>query len=63
MIIEEDQQIKPFIPIWNKGKNQLLKYEIRPFNDGCNNIADITYAIFIDKNKEQQEVVAWIKWK
>jgi hypothetical protein len=62
-MIEEQEQIKPFIPIWNKGKNQLIAYEIRPFDDGYGHIADITYAIFIDKNKEQQEVVAWINWK
>ena len=57
-----EEPIKPFIPIWNRGKNKIFKYEKRFFDDGVGHTANITYALFKDKNNEQQEVVAWIKW-
>jgi hypothetical protein len=55
-------KLEPFIPIWNRGKNSLIKYEVRHFDDGVGNTAQITYALFLDKNKEEQEMVAYIKW-
>lgn len=54
--------IKPFIPIWNDKKNKLIRFDVRPFDDGVGHTAQITYAIFLDKNKEEQEMVAYVKW-
>lgn len=56
-------KIEPFIPVYSRGKNKLLRYEIRHFDDGVGHLADLTIAIYLDKNNEEQEMVARVKWK
>ncbi len=53
---------EPFIPNWNRGKNSLLRYDVRLFDDGAGHTAQITYVLFLDKHKEEQESVAYVKW-
>lgn len=55
-------EIEPYIPIWKRGKNEFIRYEQRDFDDGCGHLAKITVALFLDKNKIQQEMVAHVKW-
>lgn len=53
---------KIFKPSWKQGKNKFIKYETRYFDDKFGHTAYITYALYIDKNNEHQECVAWVKW-
>lgn len=59
----EIPKIKPFYPKWSQGKNKLIRFEDRPFDDGVGHTATITWAIYSDKNDETQEMVAYVKWK
>lgn len=52
-----------YIPVWNRGKNKLIGYEPRQFHDGVGNHALVHWAIYLDKHNEQQEMVAWVRWK
>jgi hypothetical protein len=54
--------IKPFRPIYCSGKNKLLKYRYEPFDDGHGHTAILRIAEYIDKNNNQQEMVAQVKW-
>lgn len=48
--------------IWNRSPNKLIRYEERQFDDGVGHTAIITVAIYLDKNKTEREVDAYVKW-
>jgi len=55
-------KVEPYVPVFNRGQNSLLRYEERPFDDGVGHTATLVVAIFLDKNKKQQEMVTQVKW-
>lgn len=57
-----NKQIKPVVPPWKAGKNKFIRFEVRPFDDGHGHTAMITWAIFLNKDKEEDEMVAYVKW-
>lgn len=54
--------IVPHYPIYCQAPNQLLRYEIRPFETGNGIKAHVRVAIFLDKNKKQHEMDAQVLW-
>lgn len=54
--------IEPFIPVYCRSPNQLIRYEVRDFDDGYGHTAKIRYAIFKTKKGEIQEMVAQVMW-
>ena len=56
-------KIEPFLPIYSRKPNKLLKYIEEDFDDGCNHLAIIRNAIFQDKNGKEQSCVAQVIWK
>ena len=49
-------------PIWSRPPNKFIRYENRNFDDLAGHTAVITYAIYLDKNKVEKEIEAFIKW-
>lgn len=56
------EKIKPYIPLWNKEGNKLVRFEEREFDDGVGHIGILTVAVFKTKKGEIKEMDAWIKW-
>lgn len=55
--------MKPYIPIYNRPPNKLIRKEVSMFNDFENNLfAEITSAIFLDKNKKEKSMDIIVKW-
>ena len=57
-----------YIPVWKRPPNRFIKYEARPFTLPANAYGIVksgieTIAIFKDKNGNDQEMQAFIKWK
>ena len=57
-----NSKVVPYIPVWCKPPNQLIRYETYDYVDPVGNEAVVTKAIFKDKNGKQQEMDAFIKW-
>ena len=55
--------IVPYIPIYCKAPNTLVRYEERPFTCGAGHHGIERVAIFLDKNKKEQEMTAQVIWK
>lgn len=55
-------KITPHYPIYCQAPNKLLRYEIRKFvtDNGIN--AHVRVAIYLDKNKKEQEMDAQVLW-
>lgn len=56
-----------YIPVWKRSPNKFIKYEDRPFTLTANAHGIVksgieTIAIFKDKNGNDQEMQAFIKW-
>lgn len=54
--------IVPHYPTYAKAPNKLLRYELRPFDDGYGHTGQVRVAIFLDKNKKEQEMDAQVLW-
>jgi hypothetical protein len=53
-----NERVTPYLPVYARPPNKLLRYEERPFWGGI-----CRYAIFTDKNGKQQEMTAQVIWK
>jgi hypothetical protein len=51
-----------YIPIYARAPNKLLRYEERPFTCKAGKRGIERVAIFLDKNKKEQEMTAHIIW-
>lgn len=60
---ENKENTPPYIPIYNRPPNKFVKFTIEDFDDGSGHIAKITMAHFLDKNKKEKDMVAFVKWK
>lgn len=54
--------IKPYIPVYCRPPNKLIRYEMRPFDDGAGHTGMLRVAIFLDKKKHHREMVAQVRW-
>ncbi len=54
--------MKPYIPVYCRPPNKLLKYVTSNFDDGAGHTGQLTTAHFLDKNKKEAEMVAYVKW-
>lgn len=56
-------KIEPYIPVYAKAPNKLLRYEERPFvcQAGYHGIERV--AIFIDRSNKQHEMTAQVIWR
>jgi len=59
---EKKENTPPYIPIYNRPPNKFVKFTIEDFDDGCGHKATITIANFLDKNKNEKDMVAFVKW-
>lgn len=57
-----EDEVKPYLPIYTRPPNKFVRYEERQFDDGVGHTATLRYAIFIDKNGKQQEMIAQVIW-
>ena len=55
--------IIPFIPVYARAPNKLLRYEERPFICRAGHKGVERMAIFIDRNGKQQEMTAQVIWE
>lgn len=59
----EEIKIKPFIPLWNREGNYLIRMEDSFFDDGVGHTGILTTAIYWNKKKKKEDFMdAWIKW-
>jgi site-specific recombinase XerD len=57
------QKIEPFIPIYARAPNKLIRYKERPFVCQAGNHGIERVAIFTDRSGKQQEMTAQVIWK
>lgn len=57
---KQKQQV--YRPVYTSPPNTFLRYEVREFDDGAGHCAKIRYALFLDKNAKQKEMVAQVMW-
>lgn len=55
-------KIEPYLPVYARGSNKLLRYEDRPFTCRAGKRGIERVAIFQDKNKSEQEMTAQVIW-
>lgn len=60
---EKIQKIEPFIPVYARAPNKLVRYELRPFVCRAGHKAMVRVAIFTDRNGKQQEMDAQVIWE
>jgi hypothetical protein len=58
----QSNKIIPYIPVYARAPNKLVRYEERPFVCKAGNRGIERVAIFTDKNGKQQEMTAHIVW-
>lgn len=56
------ESYKPYLPVYVRSPNKLIKYEERFFNDKRGHSGIVNVAIFKDKNGNIQEMDAHVKW-
>lgn len=63
MTEKSNQKTQVYLPVYARAPNKLLRYEERPFQlpNGLKGIE--RFAIFLDKNKNQQEMTAQVIWE
>jgi len=54
--------MKPYIPVYCRPPNKLLRYESRRFSDGAGHAGRQRVAVFLDKKKRQCEMTAQVIW-
>lgn len=57
-----DDHIEPYLPVYCRPPNRLVRYEQRPFADRAGNRATLTIAVFQDKHGKEHEAVAQVRW-
>ncbi|WP_146187203.1 hypothetical protein [Novimethylophilus kurashikiensis] len=55
-------KIEPYLPVYARGANKLLRYEERPFVCRAGKRGIERVAIFLDKNKTVQVMTAQVIW-
>ena len=56
-------KIEPYIPIYARAPNKLLRYEERPFVCQAGHHGIDRVAIFKDRNGKEQEMTAQVIWR
>ena len=56
-------KVEPYIPIYAKAPNKLLRYEERPFVCQAGHHGIERVAIFVDRSNKQHEMTAQVIWK
>lgn len=56
-------KVVPFYPIYARAPNKLVRYDERPFSIPSTGQTGVErVAIFLDKNKKEQEMSAQVMW-
>ena len=55
-------KVVPYLPYYHKAPNKFMWYEKYDFDDDHGHTAEVTKAVFKDKNGNLQEADAFIKW-
>lgn len=62
MMDKFQSKVVPYLPVWSRPPNKLVRYETYDYVDPVGYQAKVTKAIFKDKNGKEQEMDAFIKW-
>lgn len=60
---KSSNKVVPYYPYFHRAPNKFVRYEKCDFDDGHGNKAEVTKAIYKDKNGNLQEADAFIKWR
>lgn len=55
-------KIDSILPVYLRPPNKFLYYKEAPFDDGAGHTGMLRTAYFLNKNKEEQSMVAQVRW-
>lgn len=60
--ISQKEQIKPFIPFYNRPPCKAIEYWCEEFDDGAGHRAKLKHVKFFDKGKNEKDLVIQVIW-